>query len=322
MNKFAFALIAVITLHLAVSEKACPLYKCMETKDDKCKNTTEADGLTTIEVKKCTDAKKECKYSTDKKTGTCGDKEKVGKVLVAGEECENSDQCLSGKCESNKCSSVATGGNCTETFECAKGNFCDKVSGTCKAQLSSGATCNGDDNSCPNDEGCLETCTKYYSLPKGAPSTRGEFCQSGFVYPNSTGVNVCAEKILNSTECNTTTSTCDYEIDTAEETKQTRAEACICNLVNTDKKFCPIGTNETHYKEYLKNLQQYVDNSKDLHTMRRRTKGDYDLQKKTEINKNYPKFENATDCIIDGVLNGMNYLKISFFGLMLFGLLF
>ena len=322
MNKFTFALIAVITLHLAVSEdKLCPLYKCMDTKDDKCMNTTIADGLTTIEVKKCADVTKYCK-SEDGKTGNCVAKEKA-KGLIAGDACESNDQCLSNKCENKKCSSAPTGGNCTSHYECEKGNFCD-TDGTCKAQLSSGGDCkNKDEFSCPNDEGCLDgKCTKYYSLTKGTKSDKAEFCQSSFIYTTTNGTSVCAEKILNSTECKNDTHTCDYEIDTAEETKSKIALACVCKLIDSDKKYCPVGTNDEHYKEAVKIQQDVVAKAAKLHTLKRGKSEDYDLGKKYIVNLAYPVYEGASDCIIDGVLNGMNYLKISFFGLMLFGLLF
>ena len=64
-----------------------------------------------------------------------------------------------------------------------------------------------------------------------------------------------------------------------------------------------------------------IDAAKGKHTLKRLLPADFDTKKKQKIKAEAPIFDGASDCIIDGFLS-TSYLKISFLGLLIFGLLF
>ena len=320
MNKLAFTLLVAITIGIATSAHLCHLYKCLEDKEGKCRTTTTntTEGLTTVEVKKCDDPKKKCEISEG--NGTCVDKQVI--QGFAGDDCENDDGCHGDmKCENKKCKGVQKEGECNSDFYCEVGTYCD--GNNCKELVATGTTCTKDEM-CQIEDGCnLGKCTKYYSQPKGTVVEGSQFCESGYVHIDEQSQSICADsKLLNTnTTCNETLK-CDYEIDLGNNKTTTVAKDCVCKLIESDKKFCPAGSVQTEYKDAVAAKKSNNEKNKGKHTLKRNYINSFDDSKKITTGLAYPTYDGASDCIVDALVDGMSYLKISFFGLMLFGLLF
>ena len=315
MNKFVFIIVSALAIQIAISAK-CPLYKCLDDKDagDKCMAVNATTENITISVKLCDDKTKTCKK--DGQEGKC-ETRKV-ENLVYGDDCTADSECMGElKCTDKKCKGVEKDTECKADYLCPVGYYCD---GTCKAQVKSGEACSTD-YACPNDEGCFTDgkCTKYFSKKIGEEVPNELFCESTTTHIVNEK-KVCVEVTLKSTECGADDQ-CEYEIKSGENEKTTAKQACICKLIDQDKKYCQIGHESSQGKEAVKLAKKEIENSKGLHTVMRGKKMDHDLKKQIAVNSLYPTFEGASDCIIDGFLS-MNYLKISAFGLLLLGLLF
>jgi len=191
-----------------------------------------------------------CVYDTDCATPfTC-----IGGICdvlrAPSDPCNNSVQCYSGYCDSNKCRALAIGAQCTGS-DCALGSFCNPTSAMCEYALPVNASCGNiaagvyfagsaytvDVASLCNGSICdayssgfapAGICTEIQSLPVGAACGGAgyETCQDGLICP-STGnaqstcqvpppgcndVSPCANPVNEICECsNSTYGNCTHD---------------------------------------------------------------------------------------------------------------
>lgn len=87
---------------------------------------------------------------------------------ISIEDCNIDTDCiLNNECKNGKCSGFNEGENCTKTYECSVGLFCDKDSKKCLKQKKEGETCK-EGWDCQNYLGCYRgRCIKLGILKPG-----------------------------------------------------------------------------------------------------------------------------------------------------------
>ena len=321
MNKLVFALIASIAIQAIVSENACPLYKCLTDGSETCHtyNKTE-DGNVTIQVQKCKDSTKKCPEDfRSTKNATCTAKPEVT-GLPAGEACTKESNCLGGlKCENNVCTGMDKDAACTYDYECKPGLYCD--GSTCKELKTVGTTCKKD-TECVNNAFCMgEKCVEIFSLDDGQETDKAVLCKSMNMFFNTTELkSYCASSELTTKEC-PEDGLCIYKTTYGEGKEVNTTKPCACKATENTKLYCPIGSTSDLYKDAIQATKDAYEDTKNKHVTLKGKSNKFDLKKKTTKADVSPLLDDAEDCMLDAYLS-TSYLKISFLGLLIFGLLF
>ena len=318
MNKLVFALIASIAIQAIVSETVCPLYKCLTDGSETCHTYNKAeDGLETYQVQKCKDSTKYCAVLFDSTQNvTCTAKpEATG--LPAGEACEKDSNCRGElKCESKVCAGKDKEAVCTYDYECKPGLYCD---GKCKELNKLGDACKND-NDCVNNALCNgDKCVEIFSLDDGQETNNKLLCKSMKKYSDE-GKTYCASSELTSTEC-PEDKKCRYKTTYGEGKEVTLIRDCACKATDNTKLYCPTGTTSDLYKAAIQAKKDAFEDSKNKHVTLKGVTNKFDLKKKIQKADVSPLLDDAEDCMLDAYLS-TSYLKISFLGLLIFGLLF
>ena len=322
MNKLVFALIASIAIQAIVSENVCPLYKCLTDGSETCHTYNKAeDGLETIQVQKCKDSTKYCavQFSSTQNT-TCSAKPEVT-GLPAGEACEKDSNCLGDlKCESKVCAGMDKEAACKYDYECKPGLYCDGTN--CKELKTVGTTCQKD-TECANNAYCMgEKCVEIFSLDDGQETTNPLLCKSMKIYLDSTaGKSYCASSELTSSKECPEEKKCKYKTTYGEGKEVTLIRDCKCKATDSTKLYCPTGTTSDLYKAAIQATKDAFEDAKNKHVTLKGVSKKYDLAKKAIKAAVSPLLDDAEDCMLDAYLS-TSYLKISFLGLLIFGLLF
>ena len=322
MNKLVFALIASIAIQAIVSEKACPLYKCLTDGSETCHtyNKTE-DGNVTIQVQKCKDSTKKCPEAFDStKNATCTAKPEVT-GLPAGEACEKDSNCLGDlKCESKVCAGKDKEAACVYDYECKPGLYCD--GSNCKELNQVGTTCKKDTH-CVNNALCMgDKCVEIFSLNDGQETTNPLLCKSMKIYLDSTaGKSYCASSELTSSKECPEDGLCKYKTTLGEGKEVNTTRDCDCKATDNTKLYCPIGSTSDLHKDAIQAKKDAFEGTKNKHVTLKGEPNKFDLKKKIQKDDVSPLLDDAEDCMLDAYLS-TSYLKISFLGLLIFGLLF
>jgi len=123
-----------------------------------------------------------------------------------GDGCQTNGDCgINGTCSNNVCTGLAIGGNCTYTSQCVGGAYCK--TGTCTAQIQSGATCLGNSNECVPGTYCTistkKVCTPYLgAVGSNCELTVGVYACASGAYCNTT--YFCTAINTTAGACNTT----------------------------------------------------------------------------------------------------------------------
>ena len=168
-------------------------YKCAsDLKLDTCylkqESGTEDDSFTTYYVDGCPKGKS-CEGSIYPYAYQCV---KRKSLLKEGKKCITASECLSNKCENEKCTTVAEGSKCTSgsgaSEWCTLGSYCDGFGedAVCKAYAAKDASCS--DAKCRPGLVCSnDKCVVQYSLENGAETNNYDACKSGHSYYTGTG---------------------------------------------------------------------------------------------------------------------------------------
>ena len=322
MNKLVFALIASIAIQAIVSETVCPLYKCLTDGSETCHtyNKTE-DGLETIQVQKCKDSTKKCPEDfRSTKNATCIAKPEVT-GLPAGDACTKESNCQEGlKCESNVCTGKDKEAACVNDYECKPGLYCD--GSNCKELNKVGSTCKKDTH-CVNNALCMgDKCVEIFSLDNGQETNNELLCKSMHLYLNTTEMkSYCASsELLTSKEC-PKEKKCIYKITLGEGKEFNTTKDCACKATDNTKLYCPIGSTSDLHKDAIQAKKDAFEDTKNKHVTLKGATNKFDLNKKIQKATLSPFLDDAEDCMLDAYLS-TSYLKISFLGLLIFGLLF
>ena len=322
MNKLVFALIASIAIQAIVSESVCPLYKCLTDGSETCHtyNKTE-DGPETIQVQKCKDSTKKCPEDfRSTKNATCTAKPEVT-GLPAGEACTKESNCQEGlKCENNVCTGKDKEAACLNDYECKPGLYCD--GSNCKELNKVGSTCKKDTH-CVNNALCMgDKCVEIFSLDDGQETNNELLCKSMHLYLNTTEMkSYCASsELLTSKEC-PEEKKCIYKITLGEGKEFNTTKECACKATDNTKLYCQIGSTSDLHKDAIQAKKDAFEDTKNKHVTLKGATNKFDLNKKIQKATLSPFLDDAEDCMLDAYLS-TSYLKISFLGLLIFGLLF
>ena len=321
MNKLVFALIASIAIQAIVSENKCPLYKCLTDGSETCHTYNKAeDGLETIQVQKCKDSTKKCPEAFDStKNATCTVKPEVT-GLPAGEACEKDSNCLGDlKCESKVCAGKDKEAACANDYECKPGLYCDGKN--CKELNKVGTTCKSN-TECVNNAFCMgEKCVEIFSLDDGQETNNPVLCKSMNMYFDTTAMKTyCASSELTTKDC-PKDGPCIYKTTYGEGKEVNTTRPCACKATDSTKLYCPTGTTSDLYKDAIQATKDAFEDAKNKHVTLKGESKKFDLAKKAAKAAFSPLLDDAEDCMLDAYLS-TSYLKISFLGLLIFGLLF
>ena len=195
--------------------------------------------------------------------------------------CNESDECISGKCDypNQKCIGTFDGDECNKPEECNYGKTCRKklnedLTKKCIDPLKEGEECELDTD-CEINCGCMKgVCTKYFSL-ENFEQTGGldydsdlNFCKSGYVNEVGICMNISLKNEI--TECSDL-SPCEYEYkDEKYETQNLIIHSnCLCGYNPFGKKYCLLGSGNRNYTIYLEKLKNYHLNNENCHLSER-----------------------------------------------------
>ena len=224
--------------------------------------------------------------SKEKIIGTCSIYSHWTGVRYPGEDCNIDNDCIFNyECKNGKCSGINEGENCTETYECSVGLFCDKDSKKCTKQKSEGGTCK-EGWDCQNYLACYRgRCIKLGILKPGVinnektspfPNGRRELlCTTGEMdhkngYCTETKYNDGWIKENKKIIDDNGYIKCDYNEDCIYDNgKETIKKKCGCGYNNEGQGYCPLPSNYTKEKwnERIKNLANIAKN--DCHSLSR-----------------------------------------------------
>ena len=190
--------------------------------------------------------------------------------------CETDDDCLSNKCNGNKCLGKYKGEKCSSVEECVYGYTCRKDTDNnykCLDPITTGNKCDYDTD-CINESGCLNNiCTKYFSLENNQQSKdlnneELSFCKSG--YSNEFGVCQNLTLINENYECSIDNK-CRYNSSAGEII--TIENNCLCGYNPEGKRHCLLGSGNTNYTKYVNKLKDYYLSNNNCHLSERKAEG-------------------------------------------------
>ena len=252
---------------------------------------------------------------------------KVKYPLEEGKKCASNSECISGKCDNDKCAAADEGGKCAQDRECKLGLYClgETDNKTCKKYLGKDATCGDDTALCGLGLYCYDSkCTPMYSLDNGKATNIDELCKSGHSYSNN-GVAQCGE-VKSVGTCSNTTSRAELVLTFESDYTTT----CFCPCDNYRERL----ERKTEWNDYVKALTEEIDDileDEERYQYYQLNSFDYDqsfgIKKLKEKWIEYYKFdeislassEDDKDCVRDYYIRQLssNKLYLSVFGILL-----
>ena len=284
--------------------------------------------------------------TTEKIIGTCSIYSYWTGLRYPGEECNIDSDCVSNfKCRDGICLGFNEGDNCTGTFQCTVGLFCNKDLMKCAKQKKEGETCK-EGWDCQNFLGCYRgRCIKLGILKPGVINNektspfpgndrRDLLCSTGEMdwengYCVETKYNEEWIKHDNKKIDAKGFITCDYNEDCSYDNgKKTFKKKCGCGYNSEGQGYCPLPNNQKKEKwnERIKNLANIAKN--DCHSLSRfncylqNSLEDYkDKIKYDKDTINAHLFYNAIPCA-EKMFSSNKYLKINFYILIILCFIF
>ena len=323
---------SIVLLLLAISSiYSSEVYKCgSDLKLDTCyledEETVGEETKTTIYVDACPKGKV-CTEGESSNLSLVNQCIKVKLPLEEGKKCASNSECISGKCDNDKCAAADEGGKCTENRECKLGLYCsaENDNGTCKKYLGKDATCGDDTAACDFGLYCYDSkCTPIYSLDNGKATSINELCKSGHYYSNN-GVNQCGE-VKSVGTCSDTTSSAVVVLTF--ESDYTTTCKCPCDDYRDSLE------RKTVWNDYVKALTEEIDDIledeeryKYYHLTSFDSDKSFGIKKLKEKWIEYDNFEEISlapseddkDCVRDFYIGQLssNKLYLSVFGILL-----
>ena len=257
---------------------------------------------------------------------------KVKYPLEEGKKCVSNSECISGKCDNDKCAAADEGGKCAENRECKLGLYCsgETDNRTCKKYLGKDATCGDDTAACGLGLYCYDSkCTPMYSLDNGKATTNNYLCKSGHIYSNN-GVAQCGE-VKSVATCSDTTLSAELVLTFESDYTTT----CFCPCDSDRERL----ERKAEWNDYVKALTEEIDDileDEERYQYYQLTSFDSDqsfgIKKLKEKWIEYYKFdeislassEDDKDCVRDYYIRQLssNKLYLSVFGILLSALAF
>lgn len=194
-----------------------------------------------------------------------------------GEPCYNNDTCAYGYCYDSVCRGNGTAQNCTSSYDCDFGNFCDTSYSQpiCRIQLPIGNPFCIADEMCVNNAQCVfGICTKVMSALEGETASNcysnssmicaSTQCYNGYClgYPKS---DYALPKLCsNDTQCYSNSYNNDpYYL--------TFYSECTCGYNANGYAYCGLFPGDSYYNKYLAKLSEWYSSSaiNQCHTLRR-----------------------------------------------------
>ena len=277
---FFFSLILTITSKTQNSE-SCQKIQCNSNLNpDTC---IKVDSFTSL-MNPCSENKK-CNIFNEDPTedSFCVEKNPIPFKKLPSLPCNDTYECLSEVCMSQKCQGKEDGDACNLPSDCNYGKTCRKKlendTGTfCLNPLKEGEKCIIDTD-CELDCGCMKgICTKYFSLENfeetGGLDYKSEFnfCKSGYVNEFGICMNISLKNEI--TECSDF-SPCEYEYNDENGEKKSLLihSNCLCGYNPFGKKYCLLGSGNSNYTRYLEKLKKYHFKNENCHLSERTAEG-------------------------------------------------
>ena len=284
--------------------------------------------------------------SKEKIMGTCSIYSHWTGDRYPGEDCNIDNDCfLNFKCQNGKCLGFNKGDNCTETYQCSVGLYCNQETKKCSEQKKEGEKCK-DVWDCKNYLGCYRgRCIKLGILKPGVINNektspfsgsdkRNLLCTTGEIdseygYCVETKYNEKWMKENNKKIDNNGFITCDYDEDCVYDNgKKSFIKKCGCGYNNNGQGYCPLPNNQNKEKwnERVKNLANIANNN--CHSFSRfncylqNSLDDYKDKIKYDKDTIYAHlFYNAIPCA-KKMFSSYKYLTINFFSLFILCFIF
>lgn len=280
--------------------------------------------------------------SKERIIGTCSINSNWTGFRYPGEHCNIDSDCINNKCKNERCFGFDEGDNCTQTYECSVGLFCNKDIMKCSKQKQEGGTCK-EGWDCQNYLGCYRgRCYKLGILKPGVSNNMKTspgnnridlLCTTGEMdwvlgYCVETKYNEIWIKNFNKKVDNNGFIACDYNEDCHYDNgKRTFTKKCGCGYNKDGQGYCPLPTNQRKEKwnERIKNIANIAKN--DCHSLSRyncylkNTLEDINSKKKYDSETiNAHLFYNAVPCA-EKMFSEYKYNKVNFFLILLFFIL-
>lgn len=246
----------------------------------------------------------------EKILGTCSIYSYWPSIRYPGEDCNIDSDCISNiNCVNGKCKGFDKGHNCTKTYECNIGLFCEQDEKICTEQKEKGIPCK-ETWDCKNTLGCYRgRCIELGILKPGVINNketspfpdndrRDLLCNTGEMdwesgYCVETKYNDNWLKMNNKEEDANGFVECDYDEDCLYDNgRRTFTKKCGCGFNKEGQGYCPLPNNirSDKWKERVKNIQNFANN--DCHSLSR-----YNCYKSNTINQFFERQQNDKDTI-------------------------
>jgi len=244
----------------------CPAYFCnTPTKDwssDQCgfyeKNIDSYKISEIYYINECAHHNQTCVVDSQK-NATCDVLDQ--NTRYPGDYCEKDEQCISGSCSDKECVGKVYDQECTNTYDCNPGLYCNMTANTCKYQVEEGGDC---DHwyECRNNLTCnLGQCIPYFSLSAESivddvqTSTGKSYsCYYGFANVTSTSPprGVCMKAPVSAAKLDepcTPGSTC---VDTTGK----YSKNCQCGYNEWSQAYCPVFEGDAPWQNSISLLKR------------------------------------------------------------------
>lgn len=301
---------ASLIILVSSAQQCTEKYVCNEdSKDVKCHSRSDAEGVTTIKVKKCS-------------TGTC-DKALTGLCITPlkldGEKCSAPEECYSGNCKDSVCVGKDENVSCAQTEECKKDLYCSfDLNKVCKKYKKEGEPCSVG-NECDFGLDCgsstyqeAKKCVKMYSLKNGDYSDNKNLCETGYFYGTladskcSSTSNVEKEGEV----CEADTD-CKIKIKTGETEVEGNGK-CTCSKIDL-KSYCEYTTTNTKFQDYLTKAKSYFQGTSKSSDNIAVAKGETTEIKKASYAAKI-EYKDAPSCLIE-YLTSSSWIQFTFMAL-------
>ncbi len=223
----------------------CPVYKC-ETPTAKSGEICAAQSIDVVKMKVCEGEDLICPAPAGLDEESLCTPKKSAKILLPGEYCEESAQCLSGNCnkDTNLCVGHASNTACMADEDCDVGLYCKGAGhgeGVCMPVAPKDANCTADTKCDPNTFCYKGKCTLLAQLDEDEEATVPAACKTYYIKGGKCKVGPVLDS--ESKEC-PADNMCVYRLG---EEKVT--EPCVCGKTETGKGLCRPGKGEASLED-------------------------------------------------------------------------
>ena len=242
-------MIAILGLFALAS--ACEMHKCGPLPADTCRLPTPTATLYAL----CPAFKPFCQIDKEGK-GSCGPRRP--QYLLPGDLCQDSEDCLSQRCEEGVCVGKQKGGHCSTMLDCEIGLYCAKK--TCQPLISSQEERTECETplDCDVHSSCFDgKCVRYFSQDIGEQTDCSLLhfsflCNSG----------LCADNVCVSPPSHSTIYPSRCEVDS--DCSLTECESfvssgkCTCGGSSSGHKYCAVRPTDDVSAEYVNLARAWV----------------------------------------------------------------